>query len=193
MNNELFIFFTFQCCRLYYSLFYCVLNSGLILIYYLVCVEHRSFLCLNSHFKLNNYFINNFFVSADTMCCWSTNIMRALRSLNYLTNMIKSLIMTDGFMFLRGQDLYNKLIYFLSKQDFLPVANNPQTNEPRNKNLVNQLNGHERHRIGQWVLKQNKLNKFTKPTMQCRLVNTHAYSTITKCAQSSLTRKDCAG
>ena len=75
--------------------------------------------------------------------------MRALRSLNYLTSMIKSLIMTDGFMFLRGQDLYNKLIYFLSKQDFLPVANNPQTNEPRNKNLVNQLNGHERHRIGQ--------------------------------------------
>ena len=75
--------------------------------------------------------------------------MRALRSLNYLTSMIKSLIMTDGFMFLRGQDLYNKLIYFLSKQDFLPVANNPQTNEPRNKNLINQLNGHERHRIGQ--------------------------------------------
>jgi hypothetical protein len=73
------------------------------------------------------------------------------------------------------------------------VANNPQTNEPRNKNLVNQLNGHERHRIGQWVLKQNKVNKFTKPTMQCRLVNAHAYSTITKCAQSSLTRKDCAG
>ena len=63
--------------------------------------------------------------------------------------MIKSLIMTDGFMFLRGQDLYNKLIYFLSKQDFLAVANNPQTNEPRNKNLINQLNGHERHRIGQ--------------------------------------------
>jgi hypothetical protein len=52
-------------------------------------------------------------------------------------------------MFLRGQDLYNKLIYFLSKQDFLAVANNPQTNEPRNKNLINQLNGHERHRIGQ--------------------------------------------
>ena len=75
--------------------------------------------------------------------------MLALRSLNYLTNMIKSLIMTDGFMFLRGQDLYNKLIYFLSKQDFLPVANNPQNNEPRNKNLINQLNGHERHRIGQ--------------------------------------------